>query len=108
MLRQDNGELQEDVVASDALEGPAGDAAAEVERESAESFPASDAPSHWAGGGPACEGGDAPPASGADRGSGRREAQRVDLGRVVERRPLGDVPERPDPGAPVPGTLPRE
>lgn len=114
VLRQDNGELQEDVVASeeldDSVDGSGGRAASRVDEESEESFPASDAPSHWATGG---EKGDGPGSGGGpggdagpdgDAGEGRRDLARD---RVVERSPVEHVPERARPDDPVPKTLPR-
>jgi hypothetical protein len=81
-LRQLNGELQEDVVERQAV-----DVHGRPERESEDSFPASDAPSSWAGGDP-----HAPLA--------RRD-------RVEHLGPVPEVPERRHPGEAVPKTLPR-
>lgn len=97
VLRQDNGELQEDVVAKQTLD--AADAAdahraddEEADEQSAESFPASDPPSSWAGDGTDAE----------DRHHGDV------AGRIVDRSPVADVPERAQPDDPVPRTLPPE
>lgn len=86
VLRQDNGELQEDVVAKEAPDdGTPGSSS--VDEEGEESFPASDPPSEWAG----AAAGEAP-----------------DPERVVERRPVEHVPERAEPSDPVPKTLPND
>lgn len=92
VLEQDNGELQEDVVATDQLDGddPAARRERRADEESEESFPASDPPSHWAD-------------AGGAQDTGPRDAR----GRVVERGPVEHVPERRRPDDPVPGTLPR-
>ena len=83
VLRQDNGELAEDVVERARLE------ADDLDDAIACSFPASDATSSWAG---------------ADRFS-RRRAQLA--ARVVHSAAVGEVPGRPHPGDAVPSTLPR-
>lgn len=50
VTKQDNGELHEEVLERDLAEGDGGAApATEVDRQSVASFPASDAPSTWAG-----------------------------------------------------------
>lgn len=89
VLRQDNGELQEDVVAKRTLDA-AGAASAlrvddeEADEQSRESFPTSDPPSSWAGHGREAE-----------------DSRHGDVaGRVVDRSPVADVP--------VPRTLPRD
>lgn len=92
VVEQDNGELQEDVVATDALDAddPAHRRERRADEESEESFPASDPPSHWAD-------------AGGAEDTGRGDAR----GRVVERGPVEHVPERRRPDDPVPRTLPR-
>ncbi len=94
VVRQDNGELQEDVVPREelarALRQRPRDDQGQTDQQSDESFPASDAPSDWAGPG---ERGPAGTVGGA--------------GEVVEERPVAEVPERAEPGDPVPGTVPR-
>ena len=97
VLRQDNGELAEDVMPKRTLD--AADAATahlaadnEADQQSEESFPASDAPSTWAGDGPTAE-----------------DPRHGDVSdRVVDRSPVDHVPERDDPDDPVPRTLPRD
>ena len=97
VLRQDNGELAEDAMPKRTLD--AADAATahhaaddEADQQSEESFPASDAPSTWAGDGPTA----------ADPRHGDV------AGRLVDRSPVEHVPERDDPDDPVPRTLPRD
>jgi hypothetical protein len=81
VVQRHNGELQEDVVERSLATGSWLDA--EIDG----SFPASDPLSHWAG--------------------PRRRETEADRahGRIVHRRPVGDVPERRHPEEPVPGTL---
>lgn len=86
VLKQDNGELAEDVVPREETEPAGPDPEDRAERQSAESFPASDPPSTW---------------------SGPDEADRGPRDRLVSSAPVEDVPERPEPGAAIPGTLPR-
>jgi hypothetical protein len=99
ILRQDNGELQEDIVHRAAVEPltPDGGPAVKIsldgdpDTDGEDSFPASDPPSHWAG----------------------REDDDIDVGarsapaRIVDTMPVEDVEERPHPAAPIPGTLTR-
>lgn len=81
VLKQHNGELQEDVMERSVAAG--GWLDAEID----DSFPASDPLSHWAG---PC----------------RRENEMArSHGHVVHRRPVEDAPERRHPGEAVPGTL---
>jgi len=99
ILRQDNGELQEDIVQRAAVEplttegGPAVDMSlyGDPDSDCEDSFPASDPPSHWAG-----------PEDG-DIDVGARPA----TARLVDTMPVEDVEGRPDPAAPIPGTLTR-
>lgn len=79
--RQDNGELQEDVVARCDIDG------AHIDEQADDSFPASDPPSHWSGPG--------------HRGDEARRTRR----RIVDRRPAEQVPERRHPGEAKPQTL---
>lgn len=123
VMKQDDGELQEDVMERGLAEtgGPAsGEAAqgadlqpaAEADRRSVESFPASDAPSSWAGPPDApTTPRRGPPSRGiACRGS---EVPREDLAEdpagsarpVFGSDPAPEVPERAHPADPVPGTL---
>jgi hypothetical protein len=81
VVRQDNGELQEDVMERSVTEHGWLDA------EISDSFPASDPLSHWAG--PARR------TSEADRAHGQ----------LVQRESIEDAPERTHPEAPIPGTL---
>lgn len=115
VLRQDNGELQEDVVETRELDRsvdppppgtsvtssvPAGD---EPDESSRDSFPASDPPSSWAGG-------EEDPGAQASHGAVTRPSVQNPRGpaeRVIERGPISQVPERKDPADPVPRTLPR-
>lgn len=96
-LRQDNGELQEDVVTKESTGGePASGGGVdddEVDEEAAASFPASDAPSYWSGG-------DRPARQGSPEGG-------TAASRVVGSAPVEEVGERRDPTDPVPRTLPR-
>lgn len=85
VLKQDNGELQEDVVAKSDI-----DDEDSVELEDEESFPASDPPSSWAG--PAEE----------------QEATDRNRLRVQHRQPVEEAPERAHPAEPLPQTLRRE
>lgn len=100
-LEQDNGELQEDVVAKEQRrsgdERQTGNG--EVDEEVDESFPASDPPSHWSGGD---DGG----ASTAGPEQDRAASDRAPAGREVGRTPVEDVPQRRRPTDPVPRTLP--
>lgn len=126
VMKQDNGELQEDVVSRQVAEGDGdgddgneedagvmGVAAAAgssvVEHQSAQSFPASDPPSSWAGPpeGPG-EPGTAPTGSaGAGVPAGdRAEGSADSSGRVVGSEPVSEVPGRRHRADPVPGTLP--
>lgn len=86
VLKQDNGELAEDVVSKDLTEAGGSEAEGQPERQSEESFPASDPPSTWSGPG---------------------EAVRDRSARLVDASPVEDVAERPVPDAPIPRTLPR-
>ena len=83
VLRQDNGELTEDVVERAQV------ARDELDEAIACTFPASDALSTWAG---------------ADRF--RRPANPAAM-RVVEATAVGEVPGRAHPADAVPSTLPR-
>jgi hypothetical protein len=85
VLMQDNGELQEDVVAKSAT-----DDEDSVDLEDEESFPASDPPSSWAG----------PPEE--------QEATDRSRLRVQHREPIEEVPERAHPAEPLPQTLRRD
>ncbi|MGH9098355.1 MAG: hypothetical protein ACRDWB_13140 [Acidimicrobiales bacterium] len=99
ILRQDNGELQEDIVHRTAVEpmtlddGPAVEISryGDPDSDGEDSFPASDPPSHWAG----AEDDD------LDVGAGPASA------RIVDTLPVEDVEGRPHPAAPIPGTLTR-
>ena len=108
VIKQDNGELQEDVVAREILE--AADRREERERDLDgtidASFPASDPPAQWSGGdrggGPASGGvvePDEPSDAAARYPAGLEE-------RIIDSAPLEEVPGRSYPAAPVPGTLP--
>lgn len=101
-LEQDNGELQEDVVAKKRSrsgdERPKGNG--EVDEEVAESFPASDPPSHWSGG----DAGGAMSRPEEDRAP--QDRARAPQDRMVGRAPVEDVPERAHPAEAAPGTLP--
>ena len=98
ILRQDNGELQEDVVNRAAFEPLTTDHHAtggissygDPDSDGEDSFPASDPPSHWAG------------PEDDDTAVGARPATRI-----VDTMPVEDVEGRPDPAAPIPGTLTR-
>lgn len=82
VLKQHNGELQEDVMERSLVAGDWLDAEIDA------SFPASDPLSHWAG-------------------PRRRESETDRVhGHVIHRRPVEDAPEREHPGEAVPGTLP--
>lgn len=102
VLRQDNGELQEDVVDRAIVEGSTHDGPPvpnslydELDADGEDSFPASDPPSHWSG-----------MDIGTDDHGGYDDSSALTV-RVVDSMPVEDVEERPDPGAPIPGTLPR-
>lgn len=82
-VKQENGEVQEDVVEESELQPTSADS----EAESEESFPASDPPSDWAG----------PDTLGPDEHPER----------IVDSAPLGEVAERDHPADSRPGTLPR-
>ena len=84
MVKQDNGELQEDVVARDHIDG------GRVDEQVDDSFPASDPPSSWSG-----------PAEG---GEGAQRTRR----RIVDRKPAEHPPERAHPGDPKPQTLTKD
>ncbi len=93
VLVQDNGELAEDVVEREVVEQAHrrrhrldGEPDARGSDLGTDSFPASDPPSSW---------------SGVDSPVERRSA------RVLAGAPVEDVPERPDPAAPIPRTIPR-
>jgi hypothetical protein len=99
ILRQDNGELQEDIIHRATVEPRTTDHGAnggiysfgDPDTDGEDSFPASDPPSHWAG------------SEHDDSGVGARTAN----ARIVDTMPVEDVGGRPDPAAPIPGTLPR-
>ncbi len=99
ILRQDNGELQEDIVHRAAVEplstdgGPAVRVSSygDPDSDGEDSFPASDPPSHWAG------------SEDDDTGVGARPA----TARIVGTMPVEDFGGRPGLGAPIPGTLTR-
>lgn len=124
VMKQDNGELQEDVVDRQVADddsngdgnkedvgvmGVAAAGSSAVEHQSAESFPASDPPSSWAG--PPDDPGDlrtgpsGPTDAGVPAGD-RAEGSAGSSGRVVGSEPVPEVPERHHPADPVPGTLP--
>ena len=84
VVKQDNGELQEDVVARSQIDG------GRVDEQADESFPASDPPSHWSG--PAEE----------------NEQSRRNRERIVDRRPAEHPPERSHPAEPRPQTLTKD
>lgn len=104
VVRQDNGELAEEIHQHAGAAGGTGTAGEDagpggstgtagsaddgqlVDEQSEQSFPASDAPSTWSDG-------------------WARHRQRDE--RVVQTAPVAEVPELPHPAAPVPGTLPR-
>lgn len=97
ILRQDNGELQEDIVHRDAVEPLTDDGpAAEIPLDGApdsdgeDSFPASDSPSHS-----------------ADYEDEESDTARPESARIVDTLPVEDVEGRPHPAAPIPGTLAR-
>ncbi|HWD54302.1 MAG TPA: hypothetical protein VG346_04230 [Acidimicrobiales bacterium] len=81
VVQQDNGELQEDVMARSLAQG------GWLDEEISESFPASDPLSHWAG----------PPRPTSEADRARRQ--------VVHREAMEDAPERDHPEAPLPGTI---
>lgn len=87
VLRQDNGELAEDVLETEAID-TAPERDGELDEQLEGSFPASDPPSTW--GGEATEG---------DDGTQRR---------LVDRNEVVHPPERVEPDDPVPKTLPRD
>ena len=99
ILRQDNGELAEDVVPRVAVEpsspddGPASGISlcGDPDSDGEDSFPASDPPSHWAG------------AEDDDIDGGARSP----TARIVGTMPVEEVEGRPHPAAPIPGTLTR-
>jgi hypothetical protein len=99
ILRQDNGELQEDIVHRDAVEPlTIGDGSAveislygDPDSDGEDSFPASDPPSHWAGA----------------KDGGIEGGARPAAARIVDTLPVEDVEGRPHPAAPIPGTLTR-
>jgi hypothetical protein len=78
VLKQDNGELQEDVVERAVVESATGDGPAS--RQQRENSPDPDEPEEEVPSGSA---------------------------RVVHSLPVDEVEERDDPGSPIPGTLPR-
>lgn len=81
VVKQDNGELQEDVVSSSHIDG------GRVDEQVDDSFPASDPPSNWSG----------PPEE--------SEASQRTRRRMVHRRPAEHPPERTHPAEPKPQTL---
>ncbi|HWD51343.1 MAG TPA: hypothetical protein VG412_03015 [Acidimicrobiales bacterium] len=99
ILRQDNGELQEDIVHRAAVEPliPGDSPAVEIssygdpDADGEDSFPASDPPSHWAG------------SEDDDTAVGARRA----AARIVDTLPVEDVEGRPSLAAPIPGRLTR-
>jgi hypothetical protein len=84
VLKQDNGELQEDVVAKSTID----DEEENVDEEEEESFPASDPPSSWAG-----------PVEQAEKDRTRR--------RLQQRGPVEEASERAHPAQALPQTLRR-
>lgn len=114
-LQQDNGELEEDVVGRHVTGGPDADRTmapsganttgtngdgderehedAELDEEGAESFPASDPPSHWSGG--------------SGSAGDEEEMDAANRGRVVGRAPVEHPPGRRQPDDPLPGSLSR-
>jgi hypothetical protein len=90
VLKQDNGELQEDVVAKSTIDdvNEIDDVEDSVEEESEESFPASDPPSSWAG-----------PVEQAEKDRTRR--------RLQQRAPVEEASERAHPAQALPQTLRR-
>lgn len=138
VMKQDNGELQQDVVERDLAEAGSRApgrmdrrSAADVDRESAASFPASDPPSSWAGpaqgpapaddsirGTPTADATLGEPAAGRAAGGrapgpdvppgDRAEGPAGGSGRVVAGGPAPEAPERQHPADPVPGTLRRD
>lgn len=103
VLRQDNGELAEDVVETDELDRlparstastPAEAATTAAEEASEESFPASDPPGSWAGV--------------DERHDSDGPAVTSAAERLVDRAPVEHAPERATPDDPVPKTLPRD
>jgi hypothetical protein len=99
IVRQDNGELQEDIVPRAAVEPMTTDHGAtgrissygDPDSDGKDSFPASDPPSHWAG----------------SEDGGTAVGARMVTARIVDAMPVEDVEGRPHPAAPIPGTLTR-